>query len=52
MDKYPFINGGRKTMNVSAELTNYKLVSLEYLLSLDLDSIKRMRTIDSQPERW
>jgi calcineurin-like phosphoesterase family protein len=52
MDKYPFINGERKTINVSAELVNYKPVSLEYLLSLDLGSIKRMRTIDSPPERW
>jgi calcineurin-like phosphoesterase family protein/2'-5' RNA ligase len=52
MDKYPFINGERKTINVGVELINYKPVSLEYLLSLDLGSIKRMRTIDSPPERW
>ena len=52
MDKYPFINGELKTINVSAELINYKPVSLSYLLSLNLDSIKRMSTIDSQPERW
>jgi calcineurin-like phosphoesterase family protein/2'-5' RNA ligase len=52
MDKYPFINGERKTINVSAELIDYRPVSLEHLLSLDLDSIRRMRTIDSQPERW
>jgi len=52
MDNYPFINGERKTINVSAEVINYTPVSLRYLLSLDLDSIKRMRTIDSQPERW
>lgn len=52
MDRYPFINGEHKTINVSSEMTKYKPVSLEYLLSLNLDSIKRMRTIDSQPERW
>lgn len=52
IDKYPFINGEQRTINVSAELINYKPVSLRYLLSLDLHSIKRMRTIDSQPERW
>jgi calcineurin-like phosphoesterase family protein/2'-5' RNA ligase len=52
MDKYPLINGEQKTINVSAELIGYRPVSLEYLLSLGLDSIKRMRTIDSQPERW
>jgi calcineurin-like phosphoesterase family protein len=48
---YPFINGDRKTINVSAELVNYKPVSLDFLLKLGLDSIKRMDTIDSRPER-
>ncbi len=52
MDRYPFVNGDQKTINVGAELINYRPVSLEYLLSLNLDSIKRIRTIDSQPERW
>jgi calcineurin-like phosphoesterase family protein len=53
MNRYPFINGEQKTINVSAELINYEPVSLSYLLSLDLDSIKRMRTVDDQqPERW
>jgi len=52
MDRHPFINGEQKTINVSAELINYKPVSLSYLLSLGLDSIRRVRTIDSQPERW
>jgi len=50
--RYPFINGERKTINVSAEMINYKPVSLRYLLSLNLDTIKRMETIDHQPERW
>jgi calcineurin-like phosphoesterase family protein len=48
----PFIDGERKTINVSVEAINYRPVTLEYLLSLDLTSIKRMYTIDSQPERW
>jgi len=48
---YPFINGEKKTINVSAELTNYRPVSLDYILSLDLDSIARMDTIDSDPQR-
>jgi calcineurin-like phosphoesterase family protein len=52
MNRYPFINGEQKTINVSVELIDYKPVSLSYLLSLDLDSIKRMRTINDQPERW
>ena len=51
MSKYPFINGERKTINVSVELTNYRPISLDYLLSLDIDSIKRMETISSNPER-
>jgi calcineurin-like phosphoesterase family protein/2'-5' RNA ligase len=48
---YPFINGEKRTINVSAELINYKPVSLDYIVSLGLDSIKRMDTIDSKPER-
>jgi calcineurin-like phosphoesterase family protein/2'-5' RNA ligase len=52
MDRYPFINGEQKTINVGVELLDYEPVSLEHLLSLDLGSIKRMRTIDSRPERW
>ena len=52
IDNYPFINGEQKTINVSADLINFTPVSLSYLLSLDLDSIKRMATIDSQPERF
>jgi len=52
MSKYPFINGERKTINVSVELTNYRPISLDFLLSLNIDSIKRMETINSEPERW
>ena len=48
----PFIDGEKKRINVSVEAINYRPVTLEYLLSLDLASIKRMYTIDSQPERW
>jgi len=46
---YPFINGDRKTINVSPELVNYRPVSLDFLTSLKLNSIKRMDTIDSTP---
>lgn len=52
MDKYPFINGAKKTINVSVELIDYRPVSLSFLLSLGLDSIRCMRTIDSQPDKW
>jgi calcineurin-like phosphoesterase family protein len=46
--KYPFIEGERRQINVSVELTDYRPVSLEYLLSLDLNSIKRKDTIKSR----
>jgi calcineurin-like phosphoesterase family protein len=48
---YPFINGKNKTINVSAELINYKPVSLDHLLKLGLNSIERMDTVDSTPIR-
>lgn len=51
MRKYPFINGRNRTINLSVELINYKPISLEFLVSLGLDKIKRMDTIDSIPER-
>ncbi len=50
--KYPFINGKLKTINVSVELINYRPVSIDYILSLNIDSIRRMETINSKPERW
>jgi len=52
MKNYPFINGARKTINVSAELINYRPISMDFLVSLDLGGIKRMDTINSKPERW
>jgi calcineurin-like phosphoesterase family protein len=47
---YPFINGERKTINVSAEVLNYKPLNMERLLSLNYKKIKRMDLIDSKPE--
>lgn len=52
MRDYPFINGEQKTINVAVELINYRPLSLDKLLSLRIDSIRRMQTIDSEPERW
>lgn len=52
MRDYPFINGERKTINVAVELINYRPLNIDTLVSLGLNSIKRMRTIDSQPEKW
>jgi calcineurin-like phosphoesterase family protein/2'-5' RNA ligase len=51
MKDYPFINGKKKTINVSAELINYKPVSLDYICNLGLDSIERMDTVESSPIR-
>ncbi|MFC1800926.1 2'-5' RNA ligase family protein [Nanoarchaeota archaeon] len=49
--KCPFINGEEKRINIGVELTNYHPVDLDYLISLKLNTIKRMDTIDSKPER-
>lgn len=49
---YPFINGERKTINVSVELIDYRPLDIDRLLSLHIDSIKRMETLNSQPEKW
>ena len=51
MGKFPFINGENKTINVSVELINYQPVNIDQILALDLDSIQRMSTLDSQPIR-
>lgn len=48
---YPFINGDKRTINVSIELIGYRPLNLSTLLALDIDSIKRMDTINSQPVR-
>lgn len=50
LKKYPFINGENKTINVSAEVVNYKPVSLNYIISLGLEKINRMETILDEPE--
>jgi len=49
---YPFINGERRTINVSVELIGYRPLNIDRLLSLNIDSIKRMETLNSQPQRW
>jgi calcineurin-like phosphoesterase family protein len=51
MTEYPFINGEAKRINVSAELTDYTPLGLDYLIPLGLDSIQRMETIRSAPVR-
>jgi calcineurin-like phosphoesterase family protein len=44
---FPFIDGERKRINVGVELINYRPISLDYLISLDLNAIKRKNTINS-----
>lgn len=49
---YPFINGEKKTINVCAELINYAPLDIDKLLALDINSIKRMDTLNSEPLRY
>ncbi len=49
--EYPFINGEKRTINVSCECTGYAPLSIDHLLSLDLGSIHRMETIRTPPVR-
>ena len=49
---YPFIDGKRKRINVSAEVIDYTPVSLDFLISLNLPSIKYMKTIKSPIYLW
>jgi len=51
-NRYPFIDGVRKRINVVCELTDYKPVDLDWIVSLNLDTIKWMDTVSSTPERW
>lgn len=45
LEKYPFINGERRTINVSVEVTNYKPVSLDWIISLEPQKVKRIETV-------
>lgn len=49
---FPFINGNKKRINVSAELLNYRPVNLDYIISLDLQRIRMMKTIHSPIEYY
>lgn len=51
LNNFPFINGARKTINVSVELIDYKPACLDDFIE-DLDGIKRQETIGSIAERW
>ena len=45
LKNYPFINGQKKTINVSCEVIGYCPLSLADLLALDIDSIARKEAI-------
>ena len=51
MDEYPFIDGMKRHINVSAELVGYTPVDLDTLIALDLGTLQRMDTIRSNPVR-
>jgi calcineurin-like phosphoesterase family protein len=51
MPDYPFIDGRWKTINVACELINYTPVDIDWILSLDIDTIRRMETMNSEPIR-
>jgi calcineurin-like phosphoesterase family protein len=48
LPKFPFIDGKRKNINVACELIDYTPVDLDWILSLNLDNIKRMDTRSSK----
>lgn len=48
---YPFINGEKRTINISAELTGYAPVPLDEIIALDPDTVLRMDTAKSTPWR-
>jgi len=47
---YPFIDGQWKNINVACEVVDYTPVSLDWLISLDIDNIRRKETSESKPE--
>ncbi len=51
LKNYPFINGKKKTINVSVEVINYKPLDMDKLFELDFENIDIMETIDSPVRR-
>lgn len=43
--KFPFINGRKKRINVSAELLNYQPLNIETLFKMNFESIDRLETL-------
>jgi len=50
-EKYPFINGKSKTINVSVELINYTPVSIDFLVDR-MDEIVYWEAIGKEPVLW
>lgn len=50
MRAYPLVNGDRKSINVSAELTNYYPLNLDTVINWDLAKIKRKESLSSPPK--
>ncbi len=51
MEHFPFINGVKRTVNVSVELIGYKPIALDEIV-VNLDSVRRQDRFDSLPERF
>ncbi len=51
LKNYPFINGKKKTINVSVEVISYKPLDMDKLFELDFKNIDIMETVDSKPVR-
>jgi len=45
LEHYPFFNGERKTINVSVEVLNFTPISLDEIISYNLDSVKKVKMI-------
>lgn len=48
----PFIDGVRKRINVSCEVVNHTPVNIDWIISLNIDTIKQMNTVKSKPVLW
>ena len=45
LENYPFINRKKRTINVSAEVINYKPLDLEFLFNINFENIDRIEII-------
>ena len=52
LPKFPFIDGKSRNINVSCELIDYTPIDIDWILSLSIESVKRMDTAKAPPIRW